>query len=160
MMLAIVRCLSSSGRQRPGFTLLELLIVVAILGILMGIVAVKLRPMFHMGLTYDVRRKSDVRQLRYALTQALIQNVLPPANISYGEKNAKWICQYSYKGLNCVNPPVEGIDLSFLVPDYLSDIPVDPAVTDPALSGYKIYKDGAFFIIVAPNTGTLPNASK
>ncbi|MBU0458927.1 type II secretion system GspH family protein [Patescibacteria group bacterium] len=144
-------------RKHNGFTLLELLMVMAIMVILLGIISVKLKPMLRTGLAYDIRRKSDVKQLENALTQAMIDRISPPNNIPSSEANAKWICQYTYKGIDCIDPPLGGIDLSYLVPDYLSDIPVDPIIETDDLSGYKIYKDGSFFYIIAPYLEQLPD---
>ena len=104
------------------------------------------------GLTYDVRRRMDTVQLRKAMQQAVIDGAIEiPEEVPKREADAKWICQYSVKGINCLSPPIEGIDLSDLVPVYLKDIPVDPELTDENITGYKIYQDGAFFIIVAPH---------
>lgn len=131
---------------RRGFTLIELLIVMAILAILITIALVKFRPFQRISQAYDVQRKSEIRQMQKALLQAMIGGHLP-RNIPERKESAKAICQYSYQGLLCTDPPVSGVDLSYLVPDYLASIPNDPIYGSGAMTGYQIYKDGAFFII-------------
>lgn len=137
---------SSVGFGHRGFTLIELLIVIAILAILITIALVKFRPFQRISQAYDLQRKSDVRQMQHALLQAMIDGHLPQ-NIPERKESSKAICQYSYRGFQCINPPISGVDLSYLVPDYIPSIPKDPIYGSGALTGYKIYKDGVFFII-------------
>lgn len=136
-------------RSRNGFTLIELLIVMAILSVLIGIVMIKLKPFQRAEQAYDIRRSSDVRQLEKALIQAMIDGHVPPSNIQSRPENAKWICQYSRRGLDCIDPPIDGVDLSYLVPTYLPAIPSDPVHGTGGITGYRMYKDGAFFLIEA-----------
>lgn len=134
-----------------GTTLVEVLIVVAILFALLSIVLTKTNALKHVGLVYDIQRHIDTLQLKKALQQAVIEGEITiPKQIPQREADAKWICQYSVRGMSCLDPPIEGIDLSGLVPVYINEIPKDPEFVDKNITGYKIYQDGAFFIIVAP----------
>lgn len=54
-------------RNPKGFTLLELLIVMAILGILAGIALIILKPAFLFGQGRDAKRRSDLKQIQAAL---------------------------------------------------------------------------------------------
>ncbi|OGJ60455.1 hypothetical protein A3A67_03025 [Candidatus Peribacteria bacterium RIFCSPLOWO2_01_FULL_51_18] len=121
----------------------------AILGILLGFVAIKLRPFERVGSAYNLHRRSDAKQLQTALIQAMIDGHIPPKNVPQDKSQAKWVCEYTYKGLNCLDPPISGIDLSYLVPTYIPSIPSDPESATGGITGYKIYQDGAFFIIEA-----------
>ncbi len=131
---------------RRGFTLIELLIVIAILAILISFTLFKFRPFQRFAQAYDVQRKSDIRQMQNALLQAMISGLLPQ-NIPEIQGSSKAICQYSYRGLQCTDPPVSGADLSYLVPDYLASIPKNPIYGSGATTGYKIHKEGSFFVI-------------
>lgn len=136
-----------------GFTLIELLIIVALLSLLVGFTIVKFKPFSRLMQAYDLRRISDVRQLERALTHAMIDGRIPPINIPERREEAKWICQYTYRGLQCLDPPIAGVDLSYLVPVYIPAIPEDPLSSTGGITGYRIYKDGSFFIIEAAFQG-------
>lgn len=133
---------------RRGFTLIELLIVMAILAVLVSVVVVKTGAFKRIGSAYDVRRRADINQLQKALVQAIIKGLPPPKDIPKSRESARWICQYSIHGLQCINLP--GVDLSYLVPDIIPSLPTDPQVNTGATTGYKIYQDGSFFIIFSP----------
>jgi prepilin-type N-terminal cleavage/methylation domain-containing protein len=137
-------------RKSSGFSLVEVMLVVAIISILTAGVITKTNILKHLGLTYDVQRQYDIVQLRKALLHALIDGIELPTNVPREESQAKWICQYSKQGIECVAPPIDGIDLSKLVPAYLPEIPEDPEFGDTDIAGYKIYRDGEFFIVMSP----------
>ncbi|TSC58514.1 MAG: hypothetical protein Greene041619_524 [Candidatus Peregrinibacteria bacterium Greene0416_19] len=136
--------------QRRGLTLVEILIVVAILAILLSVVLIKTNARKHFRFLAAAQRKSHVLQLQKALSQAIVAGKVPQQQIPAKRDDAKWICQYSYRGLDCTDYPVQGVDFSFLVPDYLSEIPVDPEAGTGAITGYKVFKDGPFFVIITP----------
>lgn len=139
----------SIASMRRAFTLIELLLAIAIVSALLVGTAAKLKPLERLGIADNLRRSSDIRQLRMALMQAQIDRMELPSNIPYSREEAKWICQYSYRGLTCIDPPIQGVDLSSLVPTYLSAIPEDPRRAGNGVTGYRIYSDGALFFIEA-----------
>ena len=53
--------------KQEGFTLIELMIVVAILGVLVGIVLVAINPVRMLGEARDGRTRSDLNQVKAAL---------------------------------------------------------------------------------------------
>ena len=69
----------------------------------------------------------------------MIDGNAPPATPS-DANNAINICSGTLTGATCTSSGT-GYDASFLVPDYLIDIPRDPEETNPDVSGYKIYKN-------------------
>ena len=111
--------------RKTGFTLLELIIVIAIISILYGIVVIALNPAQRIASAYDSQRLSDINALTRSLQQYFIDNYgyqglnLPPEETE--------ICDTGYftgteeKG-TCKNT----VDLSILVPEYLAGIPTDP----------------------------------
>ncbi len=123
---------------RNGFTLLEILLVVAAIAILAGIVIVAINPAKQLADTRDAQRRSDVNSISTAITQYLIKTgSYPPLDggvscdsaISY-ESAAYAICATSH---SC-----EGVSLDeYLIPDYIAGIPLDPSV--PGSGGFSGY---------------------
>ena len=103
---------------RKGFTLLEILLVIAAIGILAVIVLVAINPNRQIAQVRNAQRRSDVNTLYKALEQYLIDNQSYPAGI---ENNTPRDICINGNTTNCVNLG-EGI----LVPDYLAAIPIDP----------------------------------
>ncbi|MBU0458928.1 LamG domain-containing protein [Patescibacteria group bacterium] len=141
-----------------GFTLLEILIVMVILIILFGLIFVKLRPIKHKGQAYDIERMAEVKSIESGVTQYIIDNLSLPSGTPIGDASvAKDICQESVTGASCTGSPVNGVDLSSLVPVFLQTIPVDPAATGSIVTGYKFYSDGEDVYAIAPLISALPS---
>ena len=102
---------------RKGFTLLEILLVIAAIGILAAIVLVAINPNRQIAQVRNAERRSEVNTLYKALEQYLIDNRDYPAGIDGTPRD---IC-INGNTANCVNLG-EGI----LVPTYIAAIPVDP----------------------------------
>ena len=65
-----------------GFTLLEILLVVAIIAILAGIVIVAINPAKQLGNARDSQRKSDISNIYKAVNQYLIDHGQIPTTIT------------------------------------------------------------------------------
>lgn len=131
---------------RGGFTLIEILLVVAAIAILAGIVIIAINPNKQLADTRNAQRRSDVKTILDAVYQYSIDNGALPGSIPESAAN---ICKP--RG-NCEVGPY--IDISALVTDqkYLSDMPCDPIAVGPDDCGYAISKSGNGRITVsAPN---------
>ena len=122
-------------RSQKGFTLIEILLVVAAIAILAGIVIVAINPGKQLGDTRNAQRRSDVTTILNAAYQYSIDNngVLP-AGITASSTEICATGAASCAGL---------IDLSVLTTNgkYLVGIPQDPQKVTANGNGYSIFKD-------------------
>ena len=131
-------------KKLSGFTLLEILLVVAAIGILAGIVIFAINPAKQLGETRNAQRKVDVKTIADATYQYYIQNpsVGLPATIT---TTATEICKTGVASCSSL------IDLSVLTVNstYLTAIPIDPSNSSTNGTGYRISKDAYNRIIVS-----------
>ncbi|MEK7072290.1 MAG: prepilin-type N-terminal cleavage/methylation domain-containing protein [Patescibacteria group bacterium] len=120
---------------RPGFTLLEILLAVVVIGILVGIVIVATNPDKRSADVRNAQRRSDVRIILNAVHQYYLNNNNSlPASITNMETG---VC--SDAGV-CVGLIKLSADL---VPAYIASLPIDPsqAAVAGGATGYTIYKN-------------------
>lgn len=137
--------------NKKGFTLLEILLVVAAIGILAGIVILAINPGKQLGDTQNAQRKVDVNTILNAVYQYSVDNngTVPSgiASSTCASLATNEICKTSG---NCVSL----VDLKVLTTSekYLVSIPTDPTATSTNGAGYRISKSGTGRITVcSPN---------
>lgn len=111
--------------RRKAFTLIELLIVIAIIGVLAGLIIATTgvaRPAAR-----DAKRAANLDEIRTALEMYHTQNEAYPA------------------------APVGNLasDISGLAPRFISKIPIDPKNVDPFVYKYYVNNDGSKYILWA-----------
>jgi len=120
--------------KQGGFTLLEVLLVVAIIAILAGIVILALNPAKQLGDSRNAKRRVDVNTVLNAVYQYTIDSTgtLPTTLTT----TATEICR---TGADCTGL----IDLSVLTLNekYLTSMPVDVAASNANGTGYLISKN-------------------
>lgn len=139
----MIRSIHSSSRR--GFTLLEILLVVAAIAILAGIVIVAINPGKQLAETRNAQRRADVNTILNAVYQYAIDNSgNVPAGITTTQTE---VCK---TGGTCTSL----VDLSALTTNekYLTAIPTDPSGSSTNGAGYEIKKsDNGRITVAAPD---------
>lgn len=130
---------SQSKSVQKGFTLLEILLVVAAIAILAGIVILAINPTKQLGDTRNAQRRSDVNTVLNAVYQYAIDNSgsLPPTipNGTCASLATAEICKTG--AASCASL----VDLSAYITTsskYLVSVPTDPSGATTNGSGYRI----------------------
>lgn len=125
---------------RRGFTLLEILLVVAAIAILAGIVIIAINPTKQLGDTRNAQRRVDVNTILNAVYQYAIDNsgtlpAIPTATCALVATNE--VCKLTATG-TCST----GVNLSVLTTSqkYVTSMPIDPTVSTTDGTGYYITK--------------------
>lgn len=145
-----------TGRPR-GFTLLEVLLVVAIIAILAGIVIFAINPSRQLGKSRNSQRRMDVNTILNAVYQYVIDNSgTLPGSIT---TTATEICASG--AASCTGL----VDLTVLTTSerYLTAIPNEPLKTNANGAGYKIVKSTNGRITVSaqfPENGAVITVSR
>lgn len=127
-------------KYNKGFTLIEILLVVAAIAILAGIVILAINPIKQLGETRNAERRADVNTILNAVYQYAIDNNgnLPTlANEPCTNTATKEICK-----LTAVGTCSTGTNLSVVTTSekYLTAMPVDPTTSSTDGTGYYITK--------------------
>ena len=123
--------LSKSTKNLKGFTLIEILVVVALIAILAAITIIAINPAKNFQDARNTQRSSDVAQILSAVTQ-------------YTSEQGNQLADLGTVPLCTATPAAIGtgsgnVDLAAnLVPAFLVAIPQDPTTGTPADTGYTI----------------------
>jgi type IV pilus assembly protein PilA len=131
----MVKTLRSKLKEQKGFTLIEVLLVVAIIAILAGIVILAVNPGKQLGNTRNSERRADVNTILNAVYQYSIDNQGNlPSTIT---TTATDICATT--GASCTAM----IDLGVLTNNgtYLVSIPKDPQTGTATDTHYQIMQN-------------------
>ena len=138
--------MSRRDHTQKGFTLLEILLVVAAIAILAGIVILALNPSKQLGDTNNAQRRSDVNTIMNAVYQyAIDNNGSLPSEIDSTTSSSQVLgtdssgcdstCTATTTVAACVNL------LGTLAPTYIVDIPFVPKTGAASSTDYYINKD-------------------
>ena len=132
--------LSKNKKFAKGFTLIEILLVVAILSVLLVVVFAALNPAQRLADTRDARRWNDVNQILTALHECIIDNDLTTCGLSNPLALSQIGSCSSGGATLCTGAAAACIDLDADtdLDSYLSSFPLDPSDGAAANTGYGI----------------------
>ena len=127
-------------KLKKGFTLIEILLVVAILSILLVVVFASLNPAQRLADTRDARRWNDVNQILTALHECIIDNDLatcaltnPLALSQIGTCASGGATLCTGAAAACLN-----LDADTDLDAYIASFPLDPSDGSAATTAYSI----------------------
>ena len=125
--------------KRKGFTLIEILIVIAILVIMATVVVVALNPTKRFQDARNSRRSSDVQSILTAIHQSIVDNNgTMPTGITTVEKQLG-TCTTGGTA-TCTTTNAACLDMSTTLATYLKSIPMDPNGS-VSLTEYSVVAD-------------------
>ena len=140
--------------SQKGFTLIEILLVVAAIAILAGIVVVAVNPAKQLAATRDSERNSEVGAIAGALYQAQVGEVsltIPDGTCTPGTAAQK-LCTGAVVS---TGDDQCGVTIAGAVPVYLDSVPTDPQEATANWTGYFIAKNatsGRITVCAEPET--------
>lgn len=128
-----------SCRSQKGFTLIEILLVVAAIAILAGIVIVAINPAKQLAATRDAERTSEVNTILNAISQSIVAGSTAatsviPVGVCSTATAAQEICDAAVVAGECA------VTLAALVPNIVAAIPSDPTTGTDGGTGYFVSK--------------------
>ncbi len=132
--------------RRAGFSLIELLLVIAIMAVLMFVTILALNPSKQLADARNAQRQSDVNAIINAAHKYLVDHDALPVDIPLG--TSEEICRTGDEGLPCAH----GVRLEMLSGTYVAELPRDPlAPVTGTGTRYWIVKDAAGrMTVIAP----------
>lgn len=134
------------NKRKAAFTLVELIIVIAIIAVLAGAIFVAIDPARRLNEARNARRASDIA----TIMDAIKKNQADNGGAYYSEidaldEGAFYIIGTDASGCDdeCANQTAEDscVDLSGIGANYLAIVPLDPSSGTEAKTGYMIEKN-------------------
>ncbi len=133
-----------------GFTLLEILLVVAAISILAGIVIIAINPTKQLGDTRNAQRRADVNTILNAVYQYALDNngTLPTSTTAIATE----VCKTGVAAATCTTDTLIDLTVLTALEKYLVALPSDPQCPSVCAAnggGYTIMKTANGRITVA-----------
>lgn len=124
-------------KNKKGFTLIEVLLVIGIIAVLASIVIIAINPLRQLSATRNAQRAMNINAIHKALLQYTVAHGSLPTTM-IGTSSME-ICRSD--ATDCTGL----LDLSVLSnnAEYMTAIPIDPSVSSLNGTGYMVYKTEA-----------------
>ncbi|MBT4349426.1 prepilin-type N-terminal cleavage/methylation domain-containing protein [bacterium] len=150
-------------KNKKGFTLIELIIVIAVIALLASVTFVALDPAKRIGEARNSRRDSETLNIKKALEKYTVDNAGLPSVISALSDDTNYMIaavgDSAGGSVSCtaLDASITKVDISngtTLIPNYLPTMPVDPTESTPYTNGTGCYfsKTGSTIIDIKPCT--------
>ena len=127
-----------SIKDTKAFTLLEVLLVVAVIAILAGIVIIAINPAKQLADTRNAQRQVDVNTILNGVYQyAIDENGSIPSTITEASKE---VCKTDIVQSTCSSDDLIYLGVLTDNEEYLVELPIDPTSTSTNGTGYFIVK--------------------
>ena len=147
------------SKKQQGFTLIEILVVVALIAILAAITFVAINPARIFRDTRNSTRKSDVSAMLNAISTYLTKDPNTIATLETAAGTTLAVCDDATTPFKNIGSGTNNVNLAAaLVPTYIGSMPKDPSGGTDADTGYDICKvqnagvDTGSITIQAPNS--------
>jgi len=141
--------LKVAQKKVKGFTLIEILLVIAILSVLSVVVYVALNPAGRLADTRNSRRFGDVNNVLTALHECIVDEDGVLANCGLSTSLAETeLGTCAAGGSSCTGLVNACLDVSTELAPYLKSIPQDPLVSTTGNTGYSITVDANNLVTV------------
>jgi type IV pilus assembly protein PilA len=122
-------------------SLIEILVVIGLIAILAAIVIIAINPARQFAQGRDTQRTGNLNAILNAVGQRLADNKGKFDGLGQDGKT----CPAIPNGAKLIDNAAggTGLDLSCLVPTYISALPKDPSGPADPNTGYSIYQDGS-----------------
>lgn len=129
-----------TNKKQQGFTLIEILVVVALIAILAAITIIAINPAKNFRDARDATRRSDITNILSAMSQYLTDGGTFAAD---ADGDAIPNCSTSTIEVGTGAGVYDIDEGGRLVPTYLVAIPADPTTGSAAATGYEVCQQGA-----------------
>lgn len=142
------------GKDKKGFTLIEILVVIGIIAVLAAVVLVAVNPARQFKLARDSQRVSNVT----AILNAIGQNIAEHRGLFYCGTSTQALPSTTTLMTNdeTISPRLNIV--SCLVPNYISSLPFDPSRIGAGYienglynTGYSLYQDPTGRVTISAN---------
>ncbi len=146
--------------KNKGYSLIEILLVMAIIGILASTLVVAINPSRQLAKARDAQRETDIIAIISTVQQYSAENSgsLPDTDGDQETSNFPTVETCIGTEAPCFDLAGAGDD-EIIVPDYLAELPVDPSTGTQENTGYMIFVDENDHISVSATPETKESIS-